>query len=52
MPGRVVNSGEIIQSAMGPDATEESKKSFPHRWQEMVKTIFDHSDTVIEMKFL
>jgi len=52
MPGRVVNSGEIMQSAIGPDATEESKKSFPHRWQEMVKTIFDHSDTVIEMKFL
>jgi len=51
MPGRVVNSGEIMQSAIGPDATEESRKSFPHRWQEMVKTIFENSDTVIELKF-
>ena len=50
MPGRVVNSGEIMQSALGPDATEESKRSFPHRWQEMVKTIFDHSDQVIDLK--
>jgi len=50
MPGRVVNSGEIMQSALGPDATEESKRSFPKRWQEMVKTIFDNSDTVIELK--
>jgi len=52
MPGRVVNSGEIMQSAVGPDATEESKKSFPHRWQEMVKTIFENSNDVIELKFL
>jgi hypothetical protein len=50
MPGRVVNSGEIMQSAVGPGATEESKLSFPKRWQEMVKTIFDSSDTVIELK--
>ena len=50
MPGRVVNSGEIMQSAVGPDATVESRKSFPKRWQEMVKTIFDNADKVIELR--
>jgi hypothetical protein len=50
MPGRVVNSGEIMQSAVGPDATEESKRTFPKRWQEMVKTIIDNADRVIELK--
>ena len=49
-PGRVVNSGAIMQSALGPDATEENKKSFPKRWQEMVLTIFENSDKVIDLK--
>jgi len=51
MPGRVVNSGEIMQSAVGPDATEESKRTFPKRWQEMVKTIIDNAGRVIELKY-
>jgi len=51
LPGRVVNSGEIMQSAVGPDATEESKRTFPKRWQEMVKTIIDNADRVIELKY-
>ena len=50
MPGRVVNSGEIMQSAVGPGATEESKKSFPQRWQEMVHSIFENADKVIDLK--
>ncbi|MCP4309887.1 MAG: hypothetical protein GY790_01370 [Bacteroidetes bacterium] len=50
MPGRVVNPGEILQSALGPDATEESRRTFPVRWQKMVKTIFDNADKVIELK--
>ncbi len=52
LPGRVVNSGEIMQSAVGPDATEESKRAFPKRWQEMVKTIIDNADRVIELKYV
>jgi hypothetical protein len=36
-------------SAIGPDATKESKASFPQRFQEMVKTVFDHADSVIEI---
>ena len=34
------------------DATEESKKDFPKQWQEMVKTIFDNADKVIELKVI
>ena len=48
-PGQVVTPGDIMQSAFGPDATEESRKSFPKRWQEMVKTIFDHADKVVKI---
>ncbi|MEN8230447.1 MAG: hypothetical protein ABFS38_19955, partial [Bacteroidota bacterium] len=50
MPGRVVNPGDIMQSALGPNATEESRSAFPKQWQEMVRTIFAHADTVIEVK--
>jgi hypothetical protein len=48
-PHKVVQPKEIIMSYFGPDATEESKKTFPKRWQEMVKTIFDNAETVVEV---
>lgn len=48
-PGLVVTPGEIMQSAFGPNATDESRNLFPKRWQEMVKTIFDHADEVIKI---
>lgn len=48
MPMKVVKPGDIMQSALGPGATEESKRDFPKQWQEMVKTIFDNADKVIE----
>jgi hypothetical protein len=48
-PSKVVNSGAVMQSALGPDATEESKKQFPVKWQAMVKTIFDNADTVVRV---
>jgi len=47
-PGIVVTPGDIMQSAFGPEATEESRKLFPKRWQEMVKTIFDNADEVVK----
>lgn len=47
MPNKVVNPGNIMQSALGPDATEESRKDFPMRWQEMIRTIFQNADKVI-----
>ena len=49
MPGRVVSSGEIMQSALGPDATEESIKSFQLKWQEMIRSIFKNADKVIDV---
>jgi len=50
MPMKVVTPGEIMQSAIGPNATRENKKTFPKRWQEMVKIIFENADKVIELK--
>ena len=50
MPKKVVTPGDIMQSAFGPNATEESKKDFPKQWQAMVKTIFDNADKVITVK--
>ncbi len=49
-PGKVVIPGNILMSAIGPEATEESRRTFPVRWQEMVKTIFDNADKVIEVR--
>jgi hypothetical protein len=48
-PGKVVNPMAILKSAIVPDATEEDKKTFPHRFQNMVKTVFENADTVIEI---
>ncbi len=49
MPGKIVNPKEILQSAIAENASEEDKKTFPERWQQMVKLIFDNADTVIEV---
>ncbi len=49
-PAKVVQPGKILMSAIAPNVSEEQKKSFPHRWQEMVKTIFDSADTVIDIR--
>jgi hypothetical protein len=48
-PKRVVNPMEILMSAIKPDAKEEDIKSFPVRFQEMVKTVFDNADKVIDI---
>ncbi|PTB88062.1 hypothetical protein C9925_00535 [cyanobacterium G8-9] len=48
-PGKVVNPMKILMSAIGPDATDADKESFPKRFQEMVQTLFANKDTVIEM---
>ncbi len=49
-PAKVVTPQKILMSAIGQEATEESKATFHKRWQEMVKTIFDHADEVIEVR--
>ena len=51
-PKRVVNPMEILKSAIKPDAKEEDIKSFPIRFQEMVKTVFAKADEVIDISHL
>jgi hypothetical protein len=48
-PGRIVNPMAILKSAIMPNAKEEDIKSFPVRFQAMVKTIFDNADEVIDI---
>ncbi len=48
-PGKVVQPRSILMSAIGPGATDESRASFPRRWQEMVRTLFAHADAVVEV---
>jgi len=48
-PGKIVNPMAILKSAISPDASEEDKKSFPKRFQEMVKTVLENGDKVIEV---
>ncbi len=48
-PKRIVNPMKILKSAIMPNAKEEDMKSFPVRFQAMVKTIFDNADEVIDI---
>jgi hypothetical protein len=48
-PGKIVNPMKILMSAIGEDATEEDKKTFPARFQDMVKTVLENADKVIEI---
>ena len=48
-PGKVVDPMEILKSAIRPDAKPEDIKSFPKRFQEMVKVIFENADEVVEV---
>ncbi len=48
-PRNVVNPMAILKSAIGPNAKPEDIKSFPKRFQDMVKTVFDNIDKVIEI---
>ncbi len=48
-PQNIVHPGEIMQSAIGPNATAETKSTFGVRWQEMVKTVLENANSVIEV---
>ena len=48
-PQKVVNPMQILVSAIGENATEEDKASFPIRFQEMVRKIFKNKELVIEI---
>ena len=49
-PKVVVNPMAILKSAIAPDAKKEDIESFPRRFQEMVKTVFDNANKVITIK--
>jgi hypothetical protein len=49
-PKKIVNPMEILKSAIKPDAKKEDVESFGKRFQEMVKTVFENTDKVIEIK--
>jgi len=49
-PQVVVNPMKILKSAIVPDAKKEDIESFPQRFQEMVQTVFENADKVIEIK--
>ncbi len=49
-PGKVVQPGEIMQTAMSPNSSEEQKKNFPVLWQQMVEKIFANSSEVIRVE--
>ncbi len=46
-PGRVVDPGKILMSALSPDATDEQRRTFPRHWQEMVRTLVERADEIV-----
>ncbi len=48
-PEKEVNPKAILMTAIGPNATQEDKKTFPKRFQNMVKKLFEQPDRVIEV---
>jgi hypothetical protein len=49
-PKVIANPMDILMSAIKEGAKEEDIKSFPERFQHMVKEIFENMDKVIEVK--
>ncbi|WP_297441015.1 hypothetical protein [Sulfurimonas sp.] len=49
-PQKIVNPMAILKSAIVPNATAEDKESFPRRFQEMVQTVFENIDEVLEIR--
>jgi len=48
-PANVVHPSNIMMTALGPQATEESKKAFPKMWQGMIELLFANIDKVVEV---
>ena len=49
-PANVVHPGNIMMSAIGPQATDETRKTFPDRWKKMIGEIFENIDKVVEVR--
>ena len=48
-PKKLVDPMAILMSAIGENATDEDKRTFPIRFQEMVKTVLNNGETLIEI---
>ena len=48
-PGKLVNAKEIFAAAVGPNATEEGKKAFPDRFQDLVEKVLNNAGDVIDI---
>lgn len=48
-PANIVHPSNLLMTAIGPKATNESRKEFPTKWAEMVATILSNPDKVIEV---
>ena len=48
-PANIVYPGNIMMSAIGPQATDETKRAFPDRWKAMIGIIFENIDKVVEV---
>jgi len=49
-PANVIHPGNIMMSAIGPQATDETKRTFPDRWKAMIGVIFQNIDKVVEVR--
>ncbi len=49
-PANAVQPGKIMMSAIGPQATDETKKTFSKRWEQMIGVLFENIDKVIEIR--
>ena len=49
-PANVVHPGNIMMSAIGPQATVETRKTFPDRWKQMIGVLFENVDKVVEVR--
>jgi hypothetical protein len=48
-PKKIVNPMEILKTILKPDASEEEKRNFPKKFQEMVRIILENADEVMEI---
>jgi len=48
-PANIVHPGNIMMSAIGPQATDATRQTFPKHWRDMIGEIFANVDKVIEV---
>lgn len=46
-PANLVHPSNLMMTAIGPKADDESREAFPHLWQQMVKELLENTDKVV-----